>query len=67
MRSSAHANNRTKNISILGGGITQGLDNTTLTAEKKYSINFTATKNKFCLSLLYNGANSYLVFNGRAI
>ena len=29
-----------------------------------YSINNTATKNKFCLSLYYNGANSYLFVNG---
>ena len=29
-----------------------------------YSINFTVTKRKFCLSLLYNGANSYLFVNG---
>ena len=29
-----------------------------------YSINFTVTKNKFCLGLHYNGANSYLLLNG---
>ena len=29
-----------------------------------YSINFTATKKKFCLSLHYNGTNSYLFVNG---
>ena len=29
-----------------------------------YSINFTVTKKKFCLSLHYNGANSYLFVNG---
>ena len=29
-----------------------------------YSINFTVTKKKFCLSLHYNGANSYLFANG---
>ena len=28
-----------------------------------YSINFTATKSEFCLSLPYNGANSYLFVN----
>ena len=28
-----------------------------------YSINFTVTKEKFCLSLHYNGANSYLFVN----
>ena len=51
-----------KDISILGIGPTQGLEHT-LIAEKMYSINFTATKNKFCLSLYYNGANSYLFVN----
>ena len=28
-----------------------------------YSINFTVTKKKFCLSLHYNGGNSYLFVN----
>ena len=28
-----------------------------------YWINFTVTKKKFCLSLNYNGANSYLLLN----
>ena len=32
-----------------------------------YSINFTETKKKFCLSLHYNGANSYLFVNGTDI
>ena len=45
---------------ILGKGPTQGLDDTTLTAGKKYSINFTESNEKFCLSLHYNGVNSYL-------
>ena len=44
---------------MLGIGPTQGLEHA-LNAEKMYSINFTVTKNKFCLSLHYNGANSYL-------
>ena len=39
----------------------------TLTAERMYSINFTVTKKKFCLSLHYNGANSYLFVNGTEI
>ena len=29
-----------------------------------YSINFTVTKKRFCVSLHYNGANSYLLVNG---
>ena len=32
-----------------------------------YSINFTVTKKKFCLSLHYNGANTYLFVNGTEI
>ena len=32
-----------------------------------YSINFTVTKKKFCLSLNYNGRNSYLFVNGTEI
>ena len=32
-----------------------------------YSINFTVTRKKFCLSFHYNGANSYLFVNGTEI
>ena len=62
--SSVHANRRTENILIFGENIAQGLDDTTLTAEKMYSINFTASRKKFCLSLHYNEANSYLFVIG---
>ena len=55
-----------KKTLVLGKGPTQGLENT-LTAEKMYSINFTVTKKRFCLSLLYNEANSYLFVNGTEI
>ena len=48
--SSAHIDNKKKNILILGKGPTQGLEYT-LTAEKMYSISFTVTKRKFCLIL----------------
>ena len=51
---------------VLGIGSTQGLEHT-LTAEKMYSISFTVTKKKFCLSLHYNGANSYLFVNDTEI
>ena len=56
-----------KDILILGKDPTQGLDDTTLLAEKTYSINFTATRKKFCLSLHYNGANNYMFVNGKEI
>ena len=32
-----------------------------------YSINFTELNKKLCLSLHYNGANSYLFVNGKEI
>ena len=38
-----------------------------LTAEKMYSINYTVTKKKVHFSLHYNGANSYLFANGTEI
>ena len=53
-----------KDILILGKGPTQGLGEHLLTAEKMHSINFSATGSRFCLSLLFNGANSYLFANG---
>ena len=49
MSSSAHIDNKKKDILVLGKGPTQELEHT-LTAEKMYSFNFTVTKNKFCLS-----------------
>ena len=66
MSSSSHIDNKKKDILVLGKGPTQGLEHT-LTAEKLYSINLTLTKKKFCLSLHYNGANSYLFVNGTDI
>ena len=62
MSNSIHVDNKKRDILVLGRGPTQGLEST-LTAEKMYSINFTVTKNKFCLSLHYNEGNSYLFTN----
>ena len=56
MSSSVHVDNKKKDILILGKGPTQGFEHA-LTAEKMYSINFTVTKKKFCLSLHYNEKN----------
>ena len=67
MNSSPHIDNKGKDILILGIGPTQGLGEHSLTAEKMYSINFTKDNTKFCLSLHYNGANSYLFVNGTEI
>ena len=62
MSSSAHIENKKKDILVLRKGPTQGLENT-LTAGKMYSINFTLTKKKFWLSLHYNGVHC----NGKEI
>ena len=67
MSSSVHANNKTRNILVLGKDFIQGIDNTAIYAEKLYSINFTENNRKFCLSLHYNGASSYLFVNGTEI
>ena len=63
MSSSIHIDNEKKDILILRRGPAQGLEST-LTAEKMYSINFAEKNKKFYLSLHYNGANSYLFANG---
>ena len=66
MSCSAHIDNKKKDILDFGKGPTQGLEHP-LTAEKMYSINFTIKKNKLCLRLHYNGANSYLFVNSTEI
>ena len=63
MSSSVHVDNKGKDILILGEGPTQGLDDTTLTAEAKYPINFTQSGKRFVLSLHYNGSSSFLFVN----
>ena len=63
MNLSVHIDNKAKDILILGDGPIQGLGDTTLTAEAIYSINFTQSNSTFCLSLHYNGSNSFLFVN----
>ena len=60
-----HQNNKANNIFIIGDGFVQGINDTTLYAEKIYSQNFTAVNKKFVLSLHYNGDDSYLFVNGK--
>ena len=61
MSSSVHVDNKEKEILIIGKGPTQELGEQSLTAEKICSFNFTDNGDKYCLSLLYNGANSYFL------
>ena len=56
MSSSVIIDNEGKYILILG----ERLDDTTLTAEAIYPINFTQPNKRFVLSLHYNGSNSFL-------
>ena len=49
----------------MGDLFVQGINDTTLYAEKVYSQNFTAANKKFVLSLQYNGDSSYLFVNGK--
>ena len=54
-------------VLVFGKDFIQVIDNTAIYAEKLYSINFTENNKKFCLSLHYEGANSYLFVNGTEI
>ena len=67
MSSSAHVDNKGKDILILGKRPTQGLNDTTLTAEAKYPINFIQSVKRFVLSLHYNGSNSFLFVNAKKV
>ena len=61
MSSSVHIDNKGKDVLILDKSSIQGLDDTTLTAETKHSVNFSRSHRKFCLSLHYDGCNSFLL------
>ena len=60
-----HSNNKANNLFLMGDGFMQGINDTTLYAEKMYSKNFTQPSIKLVLSLHYNGDNSYLFVNGK--
>ena len=49
----------------MGTDLTQGINDTTIYAEKKLYRNFSDFGKRFILSLHYNGDNSYLFVNGR--
>ena len=65
--SSSHADNRKNNFLVLGEGPTFGINGSFGSPEKRFSINFSKAKTKFCLSLHYNADNGYLFVNGQAI
>ena len=47
--------------------MTQGLDDTAITAETKYFINFTESGKRFVIGLHYNGSKSFLFVNATKI
>ena len=59
MSFSIHANNRANNLYVLGDFLVQGINGTSIYAEKTYSKNFTEPGKTFVLSLHYNSSNSY--------
>ena len=59
----SQTNNRKNNVLVLGKGPTQEINDTTGAAEKKICINICIENTKFCLSLHYNGDESYLHAN----
>ena len=65
MSFSIHATNKANHIYLLGDGLTQGINDTTIYVKKNYYRNFTDPGKKFVLSLHYNGDDSYLFVNGR--
>ena len=52
MNSTVYIDNENKDILIFGEGSTQGLDDTTLTSEARYPINFTKPRKRFVLSTI---------------
>ena len=48
---------------VLGEGPTEGINGNVVTAGKKFTINFSKASTTVCLSLHYNGDESYLYVN----
>ena len=67
MTQSKHVNNKTKDVLVLGHALIQKIDDTTIYAEKIYSPNFTVADKTICISLHYNGDDSYLFVNGKEV
>ena len=64
---SSHADNCKNNVLVLGEGDTFGINGSFGAPEKKFSINFSKAKTKFCLNVNYNEDNCYLFVNGTEI
>ena len=49
-----------KDILVLGGGPTNGLDDTTITTETKYFVKISMSRKKIYFTLHYNTVNSFV-------
>ena len=65
MSFSVHRTSRANHIYLMGTGLMQGINDTTIYAEKNFYRNFTDPGKKFMVSLHYNGDDSSLFVNGR--
>ena len=61
--SSCHTDNSKNEFLVLGEGDTFGINGSFGVPENKFRVNFSKAIIKFCLSLHYNGNNSYLFVN----
>ena len=67
MSSYVHIDHKGKDILILSEGSIPKSDDTTLTAEAVYPLNFARPNKRLILSLHYNGSSSLLFANARKI
>ena len=67
MSSSVHIDHKGKDILILSEGPIPKLDDTTLTAEAVYPINFAQPNKRLISSLHYNGSSSLLFVNATKV
>ena len=65
--SSVHIDNKEKDMLIHGEGPILEFDDTSLTEEAIYLINFTQPNKRFVSSVHYNGSNSFLFVNATKI
>ena len=63
MSSYVHIDDNGKVILIFVERLTKGLDDTALTSETIYPLNFAQSRKRFVLSIHFNGSNNFLFVN----
>ena len=68
MSTSKYQNNKKQSVLVLGYGSIKKINNTERHVEQSYTSDFTSDNSKIvCLSLHYNGSDSFLFVNGKKI